>query len=228
MIIGWVDTDDLDNPDSPHAEDAARYATWILYKLTAEKYPGVSESTEWYGHNRVDCVGGICEEIIDFYELPTDVSSQRLRYLRLRHTPVISVESIEVGGSLMDPSEYKISNYSSLVRTDRSCWNLHEGVTITYSHGSDPPTAGRVAATHLADQLDLAMSGSDDCVLPERVSSVTRQGISYDILDPQQFITEGRTGIYQVDLFIHAANPKAATKKPKIFSTDTPRGERYR
>ncbi len=227
-IVGWIDTDDLNNPSSPYAEDAALFATWLLRKLTGDKYPGISETTEWYGYNRADCSSAICDEIIDFYELPLDMRNAGTRYLRMRHTPVLSVTSVEVGNDVLDPSEYAVSNYASLVMGSRKCWNLTKGVTVTYKHGVNPPEAGRAAALHLANELELGFSGSDECSLPQRVSSVQRQGISYDILDPQQFVEDGKTGIYIVDMFIHSANPGKAVKKPKIFSVDDPRGERYR
>ena len=104
---------------------------------------------------------------------------------------------------------------------------MRTGLTVTYSHGVDPPVAGRLAAAELTDQIIYALTGSEECALPERVTSVTRQGISYDILDPQQFIKEGKTGIYLIDLFLQAANPYGAVKRPKIYSGE-PQGRLYR
>lgn len=55
---------------------------------------------------------------------------------------------------------------------------------------------------------------------------MSRQGVSFTILDPQAFLKEGRTGIYDIDLFIKTVNPDNARKRAKIFSPDIPRGIR--
>jgi hypothetical protein len=66
----------------------------------------------------------------------------------------------------------------------------------------------------------------DDCALPDRVTSVTRQGISYTILDNQDFLENFRTGIYVIDLFLKTANPAKALAPSKVFSPDMPRARR--
>lgn len=228
MIIGWVDTDLMKHPTSVYTEECAKFASWLLYKLTAEKYPGISSSTEWYGLDKYTCTGATCDLVSDFFELPPSTARRGVTSLRLRHTPVVEIESLEVGGQIVDPSFYRVGNKADLIRVDGGCWDTTAGVTVTYKHGLNPPFAGRVAATYFADELVASYLDEDNCSLPDRVTSVSRQNISYDILDPQQFIVDGRTGVYQVDLFIRAANPTGASKKPKVFSADAPRGINYR
>jgi hypothetical protein len=70
-------------------------------------------------------------------------------------------------------------------------------------------------------------AGDDDCALPQRITSVSRQGISYTILDNQEFIDELRTGLYAVDLFLKTTNPDNARRKAKVFTPDVPRARRY-
>jgi hypothetical protein len=70
-------------------------------------------------------------------------------------------------------------------------------------------------------------AGDDSCALPQRVTSVSRQGVSYTILDNQEFIAELRTGLYAVDLFLKVANPDNARRRSKVFSPDQPRARRY-
>jgi hypothetical protein len=55
---------------------------------------------------------------------------------------------------------------------------------------------------------------------------VTRQGVSFQMFDPQMFINQGRTGIYEVDVFIASVNPGRASKRARVFSPDQPRGYR--
>jgi hypothetical protein len=85
-----------------------------------------------------------------------------------------------------------------------------------------------MAAKALADQFVLAMQGSEECTLPQRVTSISRQGMSMTLLDPQDFLDKGRTGIYQVDLFLTTINPDGARLRSRVFSPDTPRARTRR
>jgi hypothetical protein len=87
--------------------------------------------------------------------------------------------------------------------------------------------AGRMAARTLALEFAKLWAGDDDCALPQRITSVSRQGVSYTILDQQDFIDELKTGLYAVDLFLKSVNPDKARAKAKVFSPDTPRARRY-
>jgi hypothetical protein len=86
---------------------------------------------------------------------------------------------------------------------------------------------GKMAARTLALEFAKLWAGDDDCALPQRISTVSRQGVSYTLLDNQDFIDEMRTGIYAVDLFLKSTNPDKARAKSKVFSVDVPRGRRY-
>jgi hypothetical protein len=44
--------------------------------------------------------------------------------------------------------------------------------------------------------------------------------MSFTLLDPQDFLEQGRTGVYSVDLFLSAVNPNKAQKKSKTFNVD--------
>jgi hypothetical protein len=63
--------------------------------------------------------------------------------------------------------------------------------------------------------------------LPQRVTSISRQGVSYTLLDSQDFIEELKTGIYAVDLFLKSVNPDKARARSRVFSPDVPRARRY-
>ena len=64
------------------------------------------------------------------------------------------------------------------------------------------------------------MAGDDECVLPQRVTPISRQGVSWTLLDPQDFLDNGRTGIYHVDLFLRTVNPDRARLRSRVFSPD--------
>lgn len=225
----WLSADETVDPTGPFTNSAIRTASWILFKLTAEKYPGISTSTETYRlENNLEL--RLMPEIINgkMYNIPRNGIVTSNRSITLRHTPVHSIVSVTANGSVVSMDEYEIVNGTQLQRRDKLPWLISgmNELTVTYEHGSPPPSAGKRAAIRLANELIWAETGSDMCSLPDRVTSVSRQGISYTILDPQAYIVEGRTGIYEIDLFINAANPLKAKKKPKIYTGYKPFGER--
>lgn len=234
MAVSWITGADTAEPASPEADSAAEAASWVLFKLTGEKYPGVSESTQWYGSR--DSMCGACGDTefraygyyLAHYDFPHFLLDSTPKGLRLRNTPVVSITSVEdKDGVVLNPADYRLVNRAYLIKSDGSCWDMQDGYTITYRHGANPPELGRIAAIRLANELIKSVTDLENCSLPDRVTSVSRQGLSYTILDPQTFIENGRTGVYEIDLFIKTANPDNARKKPKVFSVDRPRGERY-
>ncbi len=72
-----------------------------------------------------------------------------------------------------------------------------------------------MAARTLAIEFAKLWSDDETCALPQRVTSVSRQGVSFTILDQQDFIQELRTGLYAVDLFLKTVNPDGARRKTK-------------
>lgn len=73
-------------------------------------------------------------------------------------------------------------------------------VRVSYIYGCRPPLDVQKAIDQFANELDLA--GSASCQLPQRVQSLSREGISWTILDPQQFLEGGKLGLYYPDLII--------------------------
>jgi hypothetical protein len=228
----WVNAADTVDPTSPSAEWAVQFASFILYKLTGEKYRGTTTSVDTYV---LDSVGNLqyAPYVIngDIENLPVrNYEGKGIHKLYLRGTPVIGVDSIMIDGEMLNPSEYRLVNNAYLVRNDRKPWLIDDlsEVIVTYRHGTPPPNAGKLAALRLANELIWADTGDSRCALPQRVTNISRQGVSATILDPQDFLENGKTGIYVVDLFIKAANPSNAKKKPKVFSPDKPSGDRRR
>lgn len=96
---------------------------------------------------------------------------------------------------------------------------------VTYQFGSTITTSARRAVLWLAHQFWLESSGCDECgecELPERTTSITREGIGYTMLDPQSFLSEGKTGIPKVDLWISTVNPRRSLRPVGIYSPDSP------
>lgn len=227
MVQPWISTSDVVDKNSPAAAWAVDAATWILYKLTGEKYSGLVQTTEVYSSSlpvannfpkSAQVVGG------EITHLPAVAGSRRLR---LKHSPVREIELVMVNGRRLDPSKYQLRNNMYLVRTDGQNWSPSGELEVSYTYGTMPPAMGIAAAIRLANEFIWNDEDSENCTLPERISSsVTRQGVSYTVLDPQDFLDKGRTGITIVDMFINTANPSGAKKRPRIFTPDGLKAER--
>lgn len=225
MAIRWLAPEDTKDPTGPYTIQAIDAASWLLYKLTAEKYPGRTRVIEHYSDNTSN-IAITPPALINGQIYNTFTGSSRKLYLR--QTPVMKIYSVSINNEILEPTSYQLRNNTYLVQTNLNNWNLSptSEIVIDYEYGLNPPMAGKQAAIILANEFINAHVYPSQCKLPERVTSVSRQGVSFSVLDPQNFLSEGKVGIYTVDLFISTANPNGAKKQPKVFSPDRPRGER--
>lgn len=99
-------------------------------------------------------------------------------------------------------------------------------IQVNYSYGSSPPNNVMQAIDALCAEMQKAEDGQP-CRLPERVTSVTRQGMSWTLLDPQDFLNEGRTGLPEVDLVLSVYNPGKARARARVFTPGQPPGMRH-
>lgn len=238
----WVTPEELgDDAASAYAYEACKVASFVLWAFSGRKYSGTRTVTERY-----ECacrsaprasLRNIQAGLFDAEPYMTDgaitnrfgcgcsgtVGGQHVR-LRLRGRPVRSVQQVISGGVVLDPGDYQVVNSQVLQAAPGGSLDVC-GLEVTYTYGVEPPTAGRRAARQLAEQLALGMAG-EDCELPDRVTSVSRQGVSYTILDNQDFLDDLRTGVYAVDLFLRAVNPDKARRPARVFSPDLHRASR--
>jgi hypothetical protein len=253
--VSWITVGDLadqvavaNNPQL--AADAVEAASFVLFHLSGRKYGGVRTTTEeyhqigldqiglssYYGPNRLPLPGDGGYPLM-YPELRYGIITNRVggicggcgctHLLRLRGGPVLSVASLKIGETTLDLADYDIYDYSFVAAPNR-CWGLCDDATVTYTFGAQPPALGRIAAKAMADQYVMAMVGDEECALPQRVTQISRQGMSWTLLDPQDFLDKGRTGIYQVDLFLTTVNPDGARLRSRVFSPDMMRGKTRR
>lgn len=247
MTALWVTPDELGSyANTEFAQEACETASYLLWAMSGRKFSGVTTVTERYtcvlrrgrlgeSTKTTDAVlfGGTVYNIpktdFDFDEysaLTVDGISPESR-IKLRGGPVTKIHSVRNRlGDVIDPSLYYLVDHSTIQVSAGAPWTPCN-TEITYSYGAPPPTSGKMAARTLAMEFAKLWSGDDDCALPQRVTSISRQGVSYTILDQQDFIQELRTGLYAIDLFLKTVNPNAAKNKAKVFSVDAPRGRRY-
>lgn len=150
--------------------------------------------------------------------------------LRLPHAPVCSIEEVIANGEVLSDENYRLEDSEWIVLTNGICFPDCQDMSaplgdpgtwgIKYTRGIPVPTAGRRAAGKLACEIIKACEGAKDCCLPERTKSVTRQGISFALLDPMDFFDRGRTGLYEVDSFLAAVNPLGRIQGARILSPD--------
>lgn len=241
----WIQATELgDYSYTEYSEEAVQVASNLLWAMSGRKYTGVTTVTERYTctlrNNRMGpsdrtnsavLFGGDVYNIPsgdydEYSELVADGLSPDAR-IKLRGRPVTKVHTLRnKTGTILDPSSYYLVDHSTLHIRAGTPWTPCN-VEITYSYGIPVPVAGKMAARKLAIEFARLWAGDEMCELPQRVTSVSRQGVSYTILDNQEFIDELRTGLYEIDLFLKTVNPDNARRKAKVFSVDTPRARRY-
>ena len=216
----WVTVDELDEySDDEYAYDAVKVASQLLWAMSGRKFNGITTVTERYvcasrayrlgassRNYTPELVGGDVynipfDEFDDYAEITTDGMSPSTR-LRLRGRPVVRIHSIrDRAGKIVDPANYYLVDHSTIQAKAGTAW-APCNIEVTYSYGAPPPASGKAAARVLAKEFIKLWTGDDECMLPQRVTSVSRQGVNYTILDNQDFIQEMRTGLYVVDLFL--------------------------
>jgi hypothetical protein len=239
----WVTPEELEDvASSPYAYEACKTASFILWALSGRKYTGVRTITETYecpcrslpATSRSGVLGSFqaypyLREGEVFNSLSGTCSCSgtvggRHTRLRLRGRPVRSVSKVVSGGVVLDSDKYQVINSSVLQAAPGGSLDVC-GLEVTYTYGVDVPVSGRRAARYLASEFAKGWGG-DECDLPERVKSVSRQNVDYTFMDDQAFLDDMRTGIYSVDLFLKAVNPDNARKPARVFSPDLPRTSR--
>lgn len=221
----WITAQDLDTPSSPYAEEAVQAASYILWQLSGRKFSGVKTTTEIYRPTP--------PSVINTYPLSVAGGMTNVRCgkcgsihtLWLRNRPVHGIVELTINGAVLPPSAYLLVDSNRVIPASPSaCWGgTVSDIVVTYTYGAAVPAAGILAAKELANQIIYYATNDDRCRLPDRVTSISRQGVSWTIIDPQDFLDKGRTGMYLVDLFLKTVNPTGSRVRSRVFSPDQPR-----
>lgn len=236
VCAAWATLEDACAPCTADTDGLLKWvgvASDLLYELSGQRFPGVCEDVAR------PCAQPCGGDGPRFYGNPVDLWSNgsvsmlgscgcghhqtcgcnTLSSLTLTGWPLLEVSEVTIDGDTVDPAAYEINDWSRLVRTDGDAWPAcSDDFAVTFLYGAAPPSAGVQAAAELGCQLALACAGSSDCRLPQRVQSITRQGVSMVLLDPFTFFDEGRTGLYLTDLFLAAYGPTAKKRWPAIIA----------
>lgn len=146
--------------------------------------------------------------------------------------PVYSITSVRVGGESLNVTggDIFVLDQQWLVRSNTTaCWpqcadqNLAPGDTmafeVTYLRGRPIPTALAQAYAVLACEYAKACAGLV-CRLPSRISSISRQGVSISMVDINELLRYGLTGLWEVDQVITALNPNGLKGRTRFYSPE--------
>lgn len=180
-------------------EELLLAASNILYSRTGFKWAGVCAYAVWPCIDNCTSDQHACATCVryDAVQLP----SQR----------VVEITEVNEGGVTLDPSDYRLE-VSTVVRLDGKRWQRNTfglpGATtgietvITYTAGEAPPIEGVIAAAALADEMKEACNGT--CKPDSKLASYSRRGVSVELVDLEELMKTGATGIPAVDRFIAA------------------------
>lgn len=250
VCSAWATLDDL--PDCPPVtaaapEDKARMldlATDLLFRMSGEQWPGLCE-TVVRPCGRARLGGGFA---FHGRSLPVLASDQgwwlcscstadrcgcgSISQIRLPGGPIVEVTQVRVDGVTLDPDAYRVDDWSLLVRVDGDTWpccqrrdldaDQPDTFEVSYTAGAAPPVSGVEAVIALTVELLKAACNDDTCQLPSRVRSMTREGVTIDVVNPEDITDGGKTGVYLVDLFLNAVNPGRLRRGSRILSPDAP------
>jgi hypothetical protein len=158
--------------------------------------------------------------------------------------PVTEIVQVKIDGEVIPSDEYELRDHRRLVRLRTSAsaqpvarfgWPTSQipdlpdtepgTFSVTFKFGQRPPRMGVDAATRLAEYLALPRLG-DRKHYPQRVTSMSRQGVSATVVDVMDVLKARATGIYEVDLFLLTYNPTRHQRQPRVFSPDRGRPRR--
>lgn len=193
----WVDPSTLSTADPVLAEEAAISATWALWSLSGERFHGAQCWVEDYRTIR-----GYCNIQLRQWPVAEVVQVSTLDVCA-GTVAATGVGTVVTGWCFTGPDEIRVCCNSSSAYSTNGCGCSIEGtvVRVHYKTKNNLPPGSDRAAFRLAEEYVKASSGAA-CALPERITSITRQGATWTILDPQDFLQDGLTGIGPVDQWL--------------------------
>lgn len=163
--------------------------------------------------------------------------------LNLGLWPVTDIIAVREEGADQDVTDYHIDEWTYIVKDNgeqfprRANWYAAAGDTddnedsdggyvfeITVEYGIPAPRLIKRATRALACALYCDATGAaapSSCSLPDRVTSVTRQGVTMEIDNFTNLMNDGSTGIYEVDLAVRVFNPTRMQSPSFVWTPET-------
>jgi len=135
----------------------------------------------------------------------------------VRQGPNLSVDPITAtDGGLPHHNDYNHPVSGPLAPTDQ-----HYVWEVSYLWGLPVPSVLQRAAGELACEWAKNCTGAA-CRLPQRVTSIARQGVTVSLVDVDQLLMNGLTGLTTVDSIIQRFNPSRLASRMSVASPDLP------
>lgn len=185
-------------------------ASEIAYLLSERRYPGVCDITR-----------SLCQSCSCGQECCSCVQRERIS---LSDTfPVASVDEVIIEGvPLARAGHWRIDNWRWLVRYDGDPWpraidlNEDDDFVVSWRQGRVPPIGGQIAAASFAAELGKACIPNQACQLPQRVTTIQREGVTYTVIDSMKMLQDEQTGFYPLDLWL-MADKKGRQGRPRMI-----------
>lgn len=235
---------DFSAEDDPYCiEGAATLDRWgliasgLLYAFTGRQFPGVCSDTvrpcsrSGMGGQSLSYVASGGSRAITYGDSDCTgvLGCCAHSSVLLPHKPVRRILEVKVEGVTLPTTDYTLVDRRWLVKAEGS-WPCRQNLglvdgepdtwSITYEYGIPAPDGGAEMAGIYACELAKGCANDDSCRLPRRVQSITREGITQVLIDPFDFLQDGRTGLYEIDAWIKAQNPQGADRAGKMLNPD--------
>lgn len=204
ILAGLLSDPALENFDVRDAEMLIDAASEVLWNLSDRAYPGYKLITRSLCARCWSCgvrwwVGsmyyaGSCD-CPPYYRLP----------LATRY-PVVAVTEVQIDSAVLDPTLWRLER-NDLVRLDGEPWPSNTDLTdptdfqCSFVTGVPVPAGGRLAAASMvasdvAAGVMACRTGSD------RVTSISAEGVTYQLADPSALIRDASTGNRYADRWL--------------------------
>lgn len=157
--------------------------------------------------------------------------------------PIDSINSIVIDGQVLSPSAYRVDNNQLVTRLDGVLWPTCQNLgspsasgvgakgtwQIDYNIGTPVPLGGQLAAGVLATELAKMSCNDKTCGLPQRVQTISRQGVTVAMIDNFDNLMKGQTGIWSIDSWVASImhSPKRSGIASPDFKRDKPRRQTW-
>lgn len=215
---------------SPQVLDAIADASLLLYYWTGRTY-GTCEATVRPCRG---CVGECRDCCCD----PGGIE--------LGLWPITNLTEVWYDGEAQPIENFHIDNFRTLVRSVDNdepwprCSNLWAAkgspednetngyvFEVSFEYGIPVPGMLERAARVLACEL-LNDACIGNCRLPEKVTTVSRRGLTMEVASSSELLSNNLTGLYQVDLAIRALNPSRIQSPAFVWTPDLARNKVHR
>lgn len=149
--------------------------------------------------------------------------------------PISAITEVRVDNVIVPPQEYRLDVHKGgywlvgqLGRVWPECQNLNDiatssdnTFTVAMVRGTPVPDEGEVMAGILAAEF-VKYCANGECALSPNATSISRDGVSFEVASAATVIADGFTGHPIVDAWIYSVNPKKKTTRPRVYSPDMP------